>query len=467
MVFVVSAFGTHLFDGALSGVGFRLIVALLITAAVGVAGFATRSRWAPIGRLLDRLALSFSDPHFLVFDRLAIGFYLAILTLFVLQVSAGIHGSGISSYRSRASADPSLEPIAGTAKPVRGDEWSYHTPAILYQIYRPAPFSAETSALGRDHASLISNIPVRHFTTIFRPQFWGFFVLPPAYGFSFYWQFKAMLLTTGVFSLLLLLTRSSRIALFGTLWYVWSAYTQWTYSWPSLLPEMIGLFCVTICSLFYMSTGRRRALLLAAALLCVACAINFALCAYVPHQIPLVWLGIFLSIWWIWARRSTIWSPEYAGERVLALAFVVLTVGFVMRGFYLDAERALEGIANTVYPGRRSLPGGTYQLAMLGSHFFPFWMEDGRIPRFFANICESAGFIWLAPITLFFMNRTKRGESDKLSAYWILATFGAFLFIWLTVPMPEAIGQALLLNKTGTGRSMHVLGLVNIALVSL
>ena len=70
---------------------------------------------------------------------------------------------------------------------------------------------------------------------------------------------------------------------------------------------------------------------------------------------------------------------------ILALVFVVLTVGFVMTGFYLDAERALEGIANTVYPGRRSLPGGTYQLAMLGSHFFPFWMEDGRIPRFFSQ----------------------------------------------------------------------------------
>ena len=117
--------------------------------------------------------------------------------------------------------------------------------------------AGETSALGRDYASLIGNIPVRHFTTIFRPQFWGFFLLPPAYGFSFYWQFKAMLLASGVFSLLFLLSRSSRIALFGTLWYFWSANTQWTYSWPSLLPEMIGAFCLTICSVFYISTGRR------------------------------------------------------------------------------------------------------------------------------------------------------------------------------------------------------------------
>src|SRR4029450_11066195 len=118
----------------------------------------------------------------------------------------------------------------GRGKPIRGDEWNYHTPAILNQVYRAAPFSVETSALGTDSASLIANIPVRHFTTVFRPQFWGFFLFSPAYGFSFYWQFKALLLATGVFSLLLLLTRSSGIAIVGTLWYGWAGDPPGSYS---------------------------------------------------------------------------------------------------------------------------------------------------------------------------------------------------------------------------------------------
>ncbi len=104
--------------------------------------------------------------------------------------------------------------------------------------------------------------------------------------FAFYWQSKAALLLAGVFSLLLLLTRSSRIAAFGTLWYVSSAYIQWTYSWASLLPEMIGLFCLVMCSMFYMTVGRRTPLLIAAAVVCAVGAVNFALCAYIPHQIP-------------------------------------------------------------------------------------------------------------------------------------------------------------------------------------
>ena len=153
--------------------------------------------------------------------------------------------------------------------------------------------------VGPDYTALFSNLPVRHVTALFRPQFWGFFVLPPEYAFSFYWQFKALLLLSGVFSLLLLLTQSSKLAAFGTLWYAFSPNIQWTYSWASLLPEMIGLFCLVICAVFYLSVGRRPAFLAGAAVVCAAGAVNFALCAYYPHQIPLVWFGVFLCIWWL------------------------------------------------------------------------------------------------------------------------------------------------------------------------
>ncbi len=46
-------------------------------------------------------------------------------------------------------------------------------------------------------------------------------------------------------------------------------------------------------------------------------------------------------------------------------------------------------------------------------------------------------------------------------------TFGALLFIWMTLPVPHAIGRALFMDKVGAGRCIHVLGLVNVALVAL
>jgi len=440
-----------------------------MTAAGAAVYAAARSRATRVRLVLDRIAGAISDPDFVPIDRWAVAWYAAILILFVLAVSAGLHGSSMSLHGPTTARDPAtVRPILGTAKPIRSDEWAYHTPAILQQLYRSTPLHGEVSALGPDYTSLISNIPVYHFTTIFRPQFWGFFVLPPAYAFSFYWQFKALLLSVGVFSLLLLLTRSSPIAAFGTLWYILSPFVQWTYSWPSLLPEMVGLFCVVMCAVFYMSIGRRPAFLIVAAVACVFGAVNFALCAYIPHQIPLVWLGVFLCIWWVSARWTAIFTRDGALLRSACLGGAWLVVGLVMFGFYRDAEPALTTMANTVYPGLRSLPSGTYHLTALFSHFFSFWESDGRypLPHIFGNICECAGFFWLAPVSVFLMRRTN-GDRTGTRAFWTLAAFGALLFIWLTMPVPDSIGRATFMNKSGAVRSLHVLGLVNVALVAV
>ena len=409
-----------------------------------------------------------SEPAFLVVDRFAVGCYAGILLFFVVTVAGALHGSSISLYSTATAVARAPDPpIAGTGKPIRGDEWAYHTPAILHQVYRATPFAAERTPLGPDYTALFSNLPVRHVTALFRPQFWGFFVLPPAYAFSFYWQFKALLLLTGVFSLLLLLTQSSKLAAFGALWYAFSPNIQWTYSWPSLLPEMIGLFCLVICAVFYLSVGRRPAFLAGAAVVCAAGAINFALCAYIPHQIPLVWFGVFLCILWVTTRWKSIFRRDYAIPRIAALAAAWGVVGLVMWAFYVDAAPALTTMANTLYPGRRSMVSGGYSFLVLSSHFFSFWQSDIRLPlpQIFINICESTGYFWLAPLTLLAI-RGVNGEVEKKRAYWFLVGFATLLVVWMTCAIPQALNRALFLDKTGAGRAIHVLGLVNVALVA-
>ncbi|MGH9627438.1 MAG: DUF7657 domain-containing protein, partial [Bryobacteraceae bacterium] len=461
----------------------RLAICALLTGLTGLGLFLARRHLKPwlhsFGVFLDRTALAISDPAFIVFDRFAIGFYLSILLLFLTLTVAGIHGSSISQYQSswyidfagnHIPAAPSAEPILGIPQPIRSDEWAFHTPAILNQVYRNDAFEAQVSTVGPDNAALVANIPVKHFTTIFRPQFWGFFLLPVSYAFALYWQFKAFLLLTGVFSLLLLLTNSSRIAAFGALWYGFSPFTQWTYSWGSLLPEMVGLLCIVLCTVFYMSVGRRPALLIPAAVICVSGAVNFALCAYLPHQIPLVWLGIFLCIWWVAVKWKAIFTPDHALARVGTLCGAWLAVGIVMLLFYWDAKPALTAIANTIYPGQRTVLGGTYPLLALFAHFFLFW-EDGTgipLPHVFANISECSGFLWLAPVTVFSLRRLHGEQVEKKRAYWILAAFAALLLLWLLHPWPEWLGRVTLMNRTGAGgRNLHALGLVNIALVAI
>jgi hypothetical protein len=441
----------------------QLVACGLITALVAAVGFLMQERLRRFGGLLDRVALSVSDPAFLPIDRFAIVYFVVIAALFALTTLAGLHGASISLH----SVDGSVEPIIGTAKPIRVDEWATHTPAILNQVYRARPLDPQDAALGPDRTSLISNIPVRHFTTLFRPQFWGFFFLPPSYAFAMYWQFKSLLLLSGMFALLLLLTRNSKIAAFGAAWYFFSPMTQWWYSWPSLLPEMVGLFCIVMCAVFYMSVGQRPLLLVAAALACVAGAVNFALCAYIPQQIPLVWLGVALSVWWMLDKRQAIFTRDRAVMRAMAIGGAWLVVAAVMGAFYRSAEPTLTAIANTVYPGQRSMRGGTYPVSLLFSNFFAFWEDERRFPGTFSNICECAGFFWLAPVTLLGLNNAKPGSTGIKRAYWILVACGTLLFVWLMLPVPDVLGRATFMDKSGIGRSLHVLGFVNIALVTL
>ena len=239
---------------------------------------------------------------------------------------------------------------------------------------------------------------------------------------------------------------------------------------PRFFPKWSGLLCLVICSVFYMSVGRRPALLITAAAVCISGAVNFALCAYVPHMIPLVWLGIFLCIWWIVVKRNTIFIADHAIARVGVLCGTWLVVGIVMLLFYWKAEPALSVISNTLYPGRRSSSSGTYPVTMLFSHFFSFWENQFRIPlpQVFTNICECAGFLWLAPMTVFCLRGLPDEHRQRRWAYWVVAVFGALLLVWLLLPLPKWLGRVTLMDKSGGGsRSMHVLGLVNVTLVAL
>ena len=121
------------------------------------------------------------------------------------MASAGLHGSSIRIYGWMYGYSPVRHlPLLGKPKGIRVDEWNYHTPTILNQLLRPDRFAADSSLFGPDKAALFANVPTRHWSEWFRPQFWFFHCLPLATAYAFYWQTKGLLLLTGIFSLLLL-----------------------------------------------------------------------------------------------------------------------------------------------------------------------------------------------------------------------------------------------------------------------
>jgi hypothetical protein len=420
-------------------------------------------RWADAK--FDSLALSLSADNFIQFDRYAIWFLLLCSAVFGIASLANLNGSSTGFYRKYGYAPPK-KPLLGEARGIRSDEWTYHTPAILNQVLRPERFAIEHSAFG-DHAiSLASNVPIRHLSTLFRPQFWSFFLLPVDHAFAVYWQFKGFVLIVGVFTWLLLVTQSSLASATGALWYFFSPFTQWTYSWSTLLPEMVGLLCLTLVFVCYLTVGTNGVGLLFAAVGAAACSINFALCGYLPHLIPLCWFAIFFFAGWCFALRKSIFRHDARDRRLLAIAGTVVVVAVVGAIVYSDLHHAIALEANTLYPGRRRLPGGVgLSLPLLLSQFMQWTETETRFPGMTPNICEAVGFLWFAPITWLFW----RPRPSSLANVLFLVLSGFFLFIglWIVAPVPEQIGRILGLNLTFGPRCLPALGLANIAIVAL
>lgn len=445
---------------------FLFLATLVLSVKVWWAQIRRAIRW--VNLLFDRLSRHSERSEALRLDRLALWFYTLCFAGFVLLSLAKVHGSSISQAGSfyRGWTEVAHKPLFGTPKRVRCDEWSFHTPVILNQLFRRDTLAVNDTLLGPGKTAVMGNVPCRHFTQFFRPQFWAFFILPAETAFSAYWQAKALLLLTGIFTLILLLTRSSFVAALCALWFYFSAFTQWGYSWASLLPEMVGLFCWTIALVCYLAVGRNRVLLILSAVFCAVSAIDFALCAYPPHQLPLIVFGLAILAGWIWSRGDAIWRRDDSGIRVLCLLASGLITAAVMIWFYFDARETLMAAAGTVYPGQRSSAGGGVTLARFLSHFFDFWKSEENFPPAHGNICESSGYFWLAPLTLL-LSRPPR--QSRQSSRLLLCCWTAFIFLscWALLPIPAEVGRWILFDRVPPYRCYHALGLINITIVGL
>jgi hypothetical protein len=139
-------------------------------------------RWA--NAKFDSLARLLSADNFIQFDRYAIWFFILCSAAFGIASLANLNGSSTGFYRKYRYA-PLKKPLLGEARGIRSDERTYHTPAVLNQALRPDRFAFESSPLGNHAISLVGNIPIRHVSTLLRPQFWSFFLLPIDYALPF------------------------------------------------------------------------------------------------------------------------------------------------------------------------------------------------------------------------------------------------------------------------------------------
>ncbi len=461
------AAGQNLRQLALINLAFLCIFCALLAAKRKILALAGKSLNV-INRLnarLNQLAETFPRDSFLKIDAPALGIYFGLAVLFLAACLLDLNGSSAGMYRVYGNG-PNAKILIGSPKPTRVDEWAYSTPDVFNQYFRADRFAFQDSVLGSHNIALAGNVPVKHISALFRPQLWSFFVLPVSYAFSVYWQAKSLLLVAGVFTLLLLVTRSSPWALVGALWYFFSPFMQWSFSWPTGLPEMVGSLCIGLVCFCYLTVGQSRKWLALSAGGLACSGINFAMCAYPPHLIPLAWAGLLLAGAWCLSNRDSILTANQLTPRVAALLLsftVILAVGFIV---FRDLKPAINAVAETLYPGRRVLAGGNLPIWGLVSHFLPWTETENHFPAALRNICEGSGFLWLAPLTLFCLPSLQLSSFQKaaLISLWICFLM---LFCWCAFPMPAIFGSLTGLDRCAGSRTLPALGLANVAIVAL
>ena len=167
---------------------------------------------------------------------------LGLTVLLVLATILKLSGSSSSIWRFYADGRlPDDHLLLGTAKDVRSDEWMVQTPWILSQAAQEPPFPTTNPNIGDGATTLLVNVPIRHWTTIFRPQFWMFFILDLEHAFAWYWNLKWYVMIVGGFLFFRIVSRADPLAtIAGTLLTFFAPYIQWWYSTGAALPETVG-----------------------------------------------------------------------------------------------------------------------------------------------------------------------------------------------------------------------------------
>lgn len=405
--------------------------------------------------------------------------------LFAVSTSLRLNGSS-SSYWSdvvwndvRISDSP-RGVLLSKPKGVRTDEWLMFTPAILSQARSQPPFSTSNSSYGPGKVPLIMSLPAQHYTMLFRPALWGYFLFPFEFAFAWYWNIKIFGLFVGMFLLFWTLTDGRfGLSLAGAAMVQFSSFVQWWFSSPTMLPEMLTAFALGVIASLALFTPQhpvRRGLWM---LVLVVSLMNFVLCCYPPFQIPLIYLALCLTVGFVWQKAL----PIRPGWVLMSL----LIAGLLILPWFIDCRDTLAIVAQTVYPGHRESFGGRLSIAHLFSGLFTFGIDEANSPAAIGNICEASNFypIWWLPIGLgaagfarfIFRQGPYRGEllDHRRIFGWLsergmkvmLAAYIAVFTWYALAPLPKWFCRLTLLSRSTEQRNFLGLGLAGMFLIVL
>ncbi len=378
--------------------------------------------------------------------------------VFAALVGMRWHGYSLPLWHSALDGSAPEGIVAGELRPLRTDDWLVGLPLSLAQAHHEPAFPRVNTSIGLGQDVILTDIPIRHWSALFRPFSWGFF-LGDDLGVAWMWWSQLLGFAAVTFALLRLVAPGrDALAAAGALLLLASPFLQFWALLPSRFMVYAGLGVLGAHGILQARTPRQsapHAVLLAWGLGCLGLAL------YPPYQLPLAQLAVVLVAGLAWERRAALRARPLlplVGFASAAAASVAIGVGFA-----LDAGPTLERMLATAYPGERVSLGGDLVFWRIFSHAL---LLGSRVDDWspVLNIAEGASFWLFFPVSgAVALLRAWRGRPDPLSL--ALLAYATLLLVYSTLGLPNFLAKATGLSWAQPTRTLIALGLADTLLL--
>jgi hypothetical protein len=385
---------------------------------------------------------------------------LVVLVLSILRISGSSIGPFYDFYfEGKTSSSLLLNHMRG----VRTDEWLVTTQLTIAQKQAGYPRINPHIGQGKD-MSLISDVPYKEWSTIFKPQNWSFFVVPFENAFALkWWSLLCALMLSIYFLAMRFLPKkyfaSALIAIIGSA----TPFIFWWYQTITIMP-IVWLFVILLLLLrlldmrsFAFLAKQRHALLLTNCLLVAGIGyaeVAFAFILYPAFQVP---LAIVVGLFAVGYILNMILSDKNTEQVIRAAKYVgIATLGaiLIVAVFLLTRLDAVHAIRHTVYPGARNIISGDIGAKQLinfvGIDQYKLLDDNvqGSIP---SNQSEVSSFlilsiIFVIPFLWYSFKRWRQGSPTDWVVIGILAG-NALLLGHMFLHIFTPLSKLLLLNS--------------------
>lgn len=377
--------------------------------------------------------------------------YAIAIGIFIFLVANQYHMSSIGafdSYIQHSQGSEYVQPIFGTPRHIRSDEWLVVQPQRLaaqygdaYGIYNPVLrgiLTNNASGTSFSYAGL---------ATLAYPLALGSMLFGPAYGISVWWCGYLITTLMASFEMCRIITGDKRLLSFaGASLITFSAYFQW---W-SYVAWIASMQLLIVCFYYFLHTDKIFKRVLWALGIAISFS-HFVVNIYPAWQVPSGYFFLLVFLWVCMREKQYIKQLSKADIFVFICA---LTLSAAIIASHLNAASDyLKGITNTVYPGSRADVGGG------GADKLQYSYMSLILPfTNIANPCEPSAFLTFFPVpmllSIWYMAKQKKANGFIV----IVLAYSAVMLSYSVIGWPQALAKYTLLQYSSSARVNDIIG---------